>query len=494
MYIVCLRPFWLYLLKRFYNPIQSYCMEYRTKPNLSLPEFVSVFENMILRGESSHWDEKDYLNLIQYYISESLTEKALEALDYALQYSSHHAEFYVIKSRLLINEEDYKEADETLDIALNLYPRHAELQLMKIKVTAQLGDYEKAFTMVDNCSDQMTLNSCIDLYLAEAYIYECMREYNMMYNKLRDVLTIDPKNEEALEHIWLCVEWSRLYQESIEFHNGLLDQDAYNSLAWFNLGHAYSCEGDYKNAIRSLEYSYIVNPEFKTGYLDCAELCCQINDYKKALVIYQELIQRFGHHQEYLVPAAECMLKLRKYAVAKEYLIEALKIDQYIDDIYYLLGICYAREGNYTNAISSLIKAIKLDDRREEYYAELAYCYEKTKQYGKADFYYTKSTETGPEEENYWLMHVKFLMRRNKMDKALDVLEEADEHTVGARLSYCKAACLFRLGKKKEAIQCLDELLPEDFDSHKIFFKLAPKSKTDRDIQSVIRYYSVENS
>ena len=102
---------------------------------------------------------------------------------------------------------------------------------------------------------------------------------------------------------------------------------------------------------------------------------------------------------------------------AKECLIEALKMDQYIDDVYYLLGICYAREGNYSNAISSLIKAIRLDDRREEYYAELAYCYEKTKQFGKADFYYNKSTETGPEEETYWLAHVKFLMRRNKFEK-----------------------------------------------------------------------------
>ncbi|MEO6131149.1 MAG: CDC27 family protein, partial [Saprospiraceae bacterium] len=150
-------------------------------------------------------------------------------------------------------------------------------------------------------------------------------------------------------------------------------------------------------------------------------------------------------------------------------------------------------EGNFANAITSLIKAIKLDDRREEYYAELAYCYEKTKQYGKADFYYTKSTETGPEEEQYWLAHVKFLMRRNKFEKALDVLEEADDYTVGPRLSYCKAACLYLLGKKKECIQCLDELLPEDFDSHKIFFKMAPKSKTDRDIQSMIRYYTMEN-
>jgi hypothetical protein len=70
-----------------------------------------------------------------------------------------------------------------------------------------------------------------------------------------------------------------------------------------------SCEGDYKNAIRSLEYSYIVNPDFKNGYLDCAELCCQIKDYKKALVILPGAYPAFGHHQEYLVPAAECMLE-----------------------------------------------------------------------------------------------------------------------------------------------------------------------------------------
>ena len=469
-------------------------MEYRTKPNLSLPEFVSEFEKMILHGNTSHWDEKDYLTLIQYYISESLTEKAMEALDYALQFSSHHAEFYVIKIRLLMQEEDYKDAQETLSIALNLYPHHAELQLMKIKVTAQLGDYDEAFTLVDHCSDQMTLNSCVDIYLAEAYIYECMRNYNQMYDKLRDVLTIDPKNEEALEHIWLCIEWSRLYKESIEFHNHLLDQDAYNYLAWYNLGRAYSCEGDYRNAIRSLEYSFIVNPAFESGYLDCAELCSQEKEYQKALGIYQELLQRFGHQVDYLVPAAECMLKLRKYAMAKECLIEALKLDQYIDDVYYLLGICYAREGLYTNAISSLIKAIRLDDRREEYYAELAYCYEKSKQYGKADFYYHKSTETGPEEETYWLAHVKFLMRRNKLSKALDVLEEADEHTVGARLSYCKAACLYRKGHKKEAIQCLEDILPEDYHSHKLFFKMAPKGKSDKNILSMIRYYDIENS
>jgi len=469
-------------------------MEYRTKSNLSHSELVSVFEQMVLNGSAVHWDEKDFLQLIDYYLSESLTEKALEALDYALQFSSNHPEFYVLKTRILMEEEEYKEADETLDKALNLYPRDNALRLMKIKVTAQLGDYEKAFSLVDHCSDQMTLKSCVDLYLAEAYIYECMREYDRMYAKLKEVLTIDPKNEEALEHLWLCIEWSRLYKESIDFHHRLLDQDAYNHLAWYNLGHAYNGEGDYANAIKALEYSFIVQPDFKSGYLDCAELCMQEKDYQKALGIYQDLLQRFGHQLEYLVPAAEVMLKMRKYALAKDCLIEALKLDQYIDDVYYLLGICYAREGQYTNAISSLIKAIRLDDRREEYYAELAYCYEKTKQFGKADFYYAKSVESGPEEESYWLAYVKFLLRRNKLERAIDILDDADEYTVSSRLSYCRAACLYRMGDKKDAIQVLEEVLPEDIDAHKIFFKLAHKAKADRDIQSMIRYFTIENA
>lgn len=469
-------------------------MEKSTKSNLSHPEMVSVFEQMILNGGAAHWDEKDFLQVIRYYLSASLTEKALEALDYALQFSSHHPEFFVLKSRILMDEEEFKEADETLDAALGLYPRHADLQLMKIKVLAQLGEFEKAFSLVEQCSDQMTLKACVDLYLAEAYIYECMREYGRMYEKLKEVLTIDPKNEEALEHLWLCIEWSRLYKTSIDFHHRLLDQDAYNHLAWYNLGHAYNGEGDYPNAIRALEYSFIVKPEFKSGYLDCAELCMQVKDYPKALAIYQDLLQRFGHQQEYLVPAAEVMLKMRKYAFAKDCLIEALKLDQYVDDVYYLLGICYAREGQYANAISSLIKAIHLDDRREEYYAELAYCYEKTKQFGKADFYYHKSVDSGPEDEAYWLAYVKFLLRRNKLERALDTLDDAEAYTVGSRLTYCRAACLYRLGEKKEAIKVLEEVLPEDFDAHKIFFKLAHKAKADREIQSMIRYYATETA
>jgi hypothetical protein len=55
----------------------------------------------------------------------------------------------VIKSRLLINEEDYKEANETLDLCANLFPPSGNA-IDENQSDGQLGDYEKAFTMVDN--------------------------------------------------------------------------------------------------------------------------------------------------------------------------------------------------------------------------------------------------------------------------------------------------------------------------------------------------------
>jgi hypothetical protein len=43
-------------------------------------------------------------------------------------------------------------------------------------------------------------------------------------------------------------------------------------------------------------------------------------------------------------------------------------------------------------------------------------------------------------------------------------------------------------------MRVLEDVLPEDLGAHKIFFKLAHKARADRDIQSMIRYFTIENA
>src|SRR5690606_22624009 len=134
----------------------------------------------------------------------------------------------------------------------------------------------------------------VDIALCEAYLYEKQKQYEKMFEALKEALRIDPSNEEALEKIWWSVENCKMYDESIVFHKELLDRDAYSYLAWFNLGQGHSCNGDYEEAIEAMEYSFLINPDFELGYLECAETCIQIGKYEQALRIYRELIDNFG--------------------------------------------------------------------------------------------------------------------------------------------------------------------------------------------------------
>lgn len=88
-------------------------------------------------------------------------------------------------------------------------------------------------------------------------------------------------------------------------------------MAWYNLGHAYSCLGEYEKAVEALEYSFLINSHFEQGYLDCAELCLQVNMYEKALRCYQEANEMFGPDAELIVYIAECLIKLNRHKEAK---------------------------------------------------------------------------------------------------------------------------------------------------------------------------------
>jgi tetratricopeptide (TPR) repeat protein len=241
-----------------------------------------------------------------------------------------------------------------------------------------------------------------------------------------------------------------------------------------------------------MEYSFLINPDFEMGYLDCAEMCTQLKRYDQALKIYQELIENCGGDSEELVRVAECEFHIDRIRDCKRTLIEALKLDSYNDEAYYYLGRCFNKLGKYKNAASALIKAIDLEDRREEYYAELAFAYQNSGEPGKADFYFRKATETGPELDTYWYMHVRFLIGLNEYEKALDILEEAEYQTSSPELDYCKVICLFSLKRRSKAMSALRDALVESFSAHALLFELMPDLQEDNEISSMVRYYQGE--
>jgi len=467
-------------------------MEHRTKRDLSLINLVSEFETMIETNSLGYLEEKDFFLLVNYYEKNYLIEKAIEVVDYAIEQYSYRSEFLITKARLLLILEQYNEAIEVLDTAENISPFENDIQLLRSRTLSGLGETKDAFKILQGMKKYVGKADLADIYVTESFIYEKRKDFGKMFEVLREALTFDSEHPECLERIWLSVELSRRYQESITLHKKLVDKKPYNALAWYNLGQSYASVGEYEKGIDAMEYAFIINKDMEIAYIECADLCNLIKDHKKALSIYEEANSYFGPDSELLVYIAICQIELNSFLSAKASLFTALSLDPYNEEIYFYLGECYVKEKNWHSAINAYSKALSIEDGREEFHGSIAMTYIQLGCYDKAAEHLSTASKIAPEDPKYWFQHACLLIKSKKYFEALDLLDEAEEESFDPTLLYARAACLNYIGDKKAALSILDEVLMESFEMHNSLFEIDPQLKFDKEILSIINYYEGE--
>lgn len=466
-------------------------MEHKTLRNLDLMNLVTDFEDKFELGALDYIDEKSIYLLIEYYENENLNYKAMEVVELALEQFHYRSDFYIIKARLQFLDGHIDSCLETLVIAESFSPQERDILKLKIKALCAKKDIDQAKELLAHFDTSFPSDK-LDFKITESYVFECMKDYKSMYASLKQALRIDPINAEALERFWVAVDLAKEYENSIAFHKSILDEQPYNHLAWYNLGLSYSYNWEYEKAIDALEYAFIINPSFEQSYIECAELCVQEGRFDKALEIYKDANNRFGPDTEHMVNIASCYLQLNKIAESRMILLKALKFDNHNEEIYFLLGETYSRTQSWYSAINAYHKAIEIDDSREEVFLALAKAYAEVEAYNKATVNFHNATQACPEEALYWKEYVCFVIKLGLYEEAVQILDEADEHTFGAELLYCRAAVCFFMKQKKAALLLLEEALEEDFSMHKILFELAPELEVEKEISSMIKYYEKE--
>lgn len=469
-------------------------MEQRTKRNHMLINLVNDFESKIASDTVTYMDEKVFNQLISYYEQQYLLDKALEVVDYAVDQYPYRSDFLITKARLLILTSSFDEALDVLTTAETIAPFESELRILRVRALCGLNELNDAISILDDLKSSCTKSEMAEILLSESYVHERMKDYNCMFDVLsKALLEYDHEHYESLKRIWLSVELSRRYTDSITLHEKLVDLKPYSAQAWYNLGLTYSSISEYGKAIEAFEYAFIIDKDMEEAYMECADMCFQIKNYKKALSIYEEAKQYFGPDSDLLVLIAECQINLNSFLSAKASLFTALSLDPYNDEIYFYLGECYTKERNWPSALNAYSKAIAIENNREEYHGGIALAYIQIGNYELAAKHLKRASEILPEESKYWFQYACILIKNNQLNLALELLDEADEYTIDATLYYCKAAILTRLGEKKEAIEILDEALCDDFDAHHSLFEIDPQLKFDKDILSIINYYEAEN-
>ncbi len=455
----------------------------------SLADLIFEYEAMSQKGTVEFVEETVFEKLIEFFQNKCSYEKALEVVNHALTHYHFTANFHLRKAKLLLALQKRELAMVSLERAECIMPNGLDVMLVRAELYCTMHHYDQALELLDHLKSEMNSREMADVYLLEAHVYESKEDFNKMFSALKNALLLNPDSQAALEKMWLCTELSGRYEESIELHQHLIDIHPYSHVAWYNLGHAYCCMGDYPMAIDAYEYAFVINDKFEFAYRDCAAAYWETKQYQKALDCYLEAAAHSDADCELLVRTGQCYEKVGQPQTARRYLAKAIHIDPLQADAHFTLGESFAQEEKWQSAVVCYERAIDLDNRREEYFSSIAVAYYQLGTMDKAKVYFAKAADTAPELNEYWTQYAMFLLHTEGCEAALDVLDEADVYAFGAELRYCRAACLLSAQRRREGFAALGEGLEEDFEVRQKLFDLLPSLKEDREVLAIVAFY-----
>lgn len=455
----------------------------------ALTNLVSEYEMALQRGEAAFYDEATFLQLIDYYADETRMDRALEVAEEAIACHDFSASLYIRKASLLIRTRQEEDALHLLDRAEVLSPNALDVHLLRAEAMIFLGEHSEALLILDDLKEQADVSKLSSVYVTESLLYEKLELYDRMFYALEAALSENPSNQDALERLWLCVELSKKYEESVRLHERILDHDPYAYIAWYNLGHAYAYLGRYEDAIEAYEYAYLINERFEFAYRDCAEICFEMKYYEQALKCYQEVLEHFAPDSDLYLRIGQCYQHFGNMRKARNYFVQAALLDPVNDEVFFHIAQCYVAKQEWGKAVRFYQKAINIEDKREEYFAGIAEAYQQLGRYEEAEHHFREATDIAPEQVQCWFKYANFLIEKGDSETALDLLDEAENYTVGVELLYCRIACLFKMEKRMDALHLLNEQLEQDIAMYHLLFELLPELENDQAVSAIVASY-----
>ncbi|MCB0654423.1 MAG: tetratricopeptide repeat protein [Saprospiraceae bacterium] len=450
---------------------------------------VIKYESSSKSGQTLFFDENSFLQLIEFYEREERLDKAIEVANQAIERYLFSVDFYLRKAELLIDAGKEKAALKTLDRAEAFAPGQLEITLLKAEALTYLDRGGEALEMLEDVKLLSNKNTFGEIYLMESLVHEFNHDYELMFQVLKSAIKLDPENDEALERLWLAVELSRKYKESISLHKEIINEHPYSYMAWYNLGHAYAYLGNYEEAIEAYEFSFVINENFEYAIRDCADLCFETNQFRKAIKYYMELLDDAEADSDLFQKIGESYQQLGNGAKAVEYFRQALKLDPLNDEVYYHMGECFALQGHWKEAARFYKKAVEIEDGREEYFGGLALAKAELGALEEAEDHFRKAVEIAPDETRFWMEYASFLVRFDRTEDALSLLTVAEITADSALLQFGQVACLFSLGRRKEASLLLWQVMEEGGEDYTVIFDMVPELEYDEEIQTILSSY-----
>ncbi|MCD6013603.1 MAG: tetratricopeptide repeat protein [Flavipsychrobacter sp.] len=445
----------------------------------------------VKKGEStSILDEEEFERVIEYYFQNSNEEQALLACEIAKTYYPFSASLLLLKAEILTQAQKYGQALKALDEMEQYDNNCLDAVLLRSDILLAQFKNDQAALWLEQRSADFGGKEKTEILLELSDVYDESEEFDAVFDTLQRVIKIDRRNEEALQKICFWAEFTQRLDESVTIHTQLTDDDPYNALAWFNLGAAYQGLKMYEKCIDAYEFCVAIDEKFEFAYRNMADAYMRLKWYEKALDVLEKHIEIAKPEDVIFEAMGYCWEKRKDYSRARQFYRQASQLSPQDDGIFYKIGETYAREKQWEKAVKSFSVALHLNKDNAAYCMAIGNCLMEMDVKSEALVCYLNAVRLKPGNKSTWVALIKGLYLAGYYDEAITQLGVAREHCGDkGDFYYYHAACLFELGKAKEAMLQLEKGMKTLPSKIKLFTELNPEFLRRSSVTDLIAKY-----
>ncbi len=235
----------------------------------------------------------------------------------------------------------------------------------------------------------------------------------------------------------------------------------------------YAETGAYDKAIKLAREILALSPDDKETLFILAKLYWMQKRLARAVETLETLLEKYPDYEEALSVLAAIYLQKNDVDGAIAALERLAKKENKNPALYLELARLYRKKGAFDRARFYYEEALKLFPERQEVYLEYGEFLEKIGAVTEAEKVYRKGLEKLPQPFHLYEALLRLYLRQHQYEKALAILQEIEKQAgISTQLLLRKALILLDLGRTKEAVKILKDLVEKDPQNFTAWFYL----------------------
>ncbi|MEA5580555.1 tetratricopeptide repeat protein [Nodularia harveyana UHCC-0300] len=355
-------------------------------------------------------------NQAQKYFDDQKFEIAQKIFTTILEWDNNQAEVYYQLGHTIANQGDLEAAISCWQNVIQIQPDYLEAYLYQGYIWHKLGKFNKA---IENYQNTIALQEDYFYYYQLGLCYSYIKEWELAKDCFLQVIKIQNDYAPAYSDLGFVFLHKGDFQSAVNYFQQAinLQPDFCQALIFFSetvipndielikslnnsrleiqeiylLIHKLIVNIYPEISLRLLENILANEPNDLPAYLEISNLLLNQNQPTAAITILRKIPD--DEREEIYFILGKCWLKLGDYQKAIDDLRKAIEINSHLTEAYHFLGIALFRNGNFLEAVNVLKQQLKLEPKSPSALAYLGFILGNNNQNKEAIFYFQKAIE-----------------------------------------------------------------------------------------------------